>query len=383
MSNVTQAPLYIHGLGALSALGDGVEEHREAIRHGVMAFRPLGELIGQDAPHAERYAGWIRNRAMLTNRKWAPASMAALHVARQALCAANWDADDLADAALVLGTSRGNVAGWLGPWPGRRAFKVMAASNTIHSEPATAISIELGVCGPNHLVASGCAAGLDALGLGMMMIRAGVAKRALVVAVDLPLVPILLDQYANSGILSRRRDMDPYSPSSDGFIPSEAAAAVALSVERKGIITLEYHATNSDAWNPLGVPEDGGRSPDLLNGWEGDRSQIKAICPHATGTQAQRAADHMIMRRMFGDTLPNIHLLKPWIGHSIGASGLTEVVTMLSFLSVGSLPPNRPNLTGIEGVRMPVGELEASGYVAKLSHGMGGHNSLLLLHSGN
>lgn len=382
MSNVIQAPLYIHGLGALSALGDGVEEHRESIRGGLMAFRPLGELIGQDAPHSECYAGWIRNRALLTNRKWAPASMAALHVARQAVRAAQWSSEELKDAALVLGTSRGNVAGWLGPWSGRRAFKVMAASNTIHSEPATAISIELGVSGPNHLVASGCAAGLDALGLAMMMIRAGAAKRALAVAVDLPLVPILLDQYASSGILSRRQDMDPYSPASDGFIPAEGAAAVALSFERSGTVTLEYHATNSDAWNPLGVPENGGRSPDLLDGWEGDRSQIKAVCPHATGTQVQRAADHMILRRMFGDALPDIHLLKPWIGHSIGASGLMEVVTMMSFLSGGSLPPNRRHLTGIEGVRMPVGELEASGYVVKLSHGMGGHNSLLLLHSG-
>jgi len=95
--------------------------------------------------------------------------MAALHVARQAIADAGWTADDLRDAALVVGTSRGNAAGWLGPWPGRRPFKLMAASNTIHSEPASAISIEFQITGPNHVLASGCSAGLDAIGIAMMI----------------------------------------------------------------------------------------------------------------------------------------------------------------------------------------------------------------------
>lgn len=113
--------------------------------------------------------------------------MAALHVAKQAATDAGWNKDELANAALVVGTSRGNAAGWLGEWPNRRPFKLMAASNTIHSEPATAISIELGIYGPNHVVASGCSAGLDALGIAKLLIDSGQAERALVVGVDLPL----------------------------------------------------------------------------------------------------------------------------------------------------------------------------------------------------
>ena len=104
--------------------------------------------------------------------------MAALHVAREAIADAGWSASDLKDAALVLGTSRGNAAGWLGPWPGRRPFKLMAASNTIHSEPATAISIEFQITGPNHVLASGCAAGLDAIGVAMMIRSAPLAARS-------------------------------------------------------------------------------------------------------------------------------------------------------------------------------------------------------------
>ena len=121
-------PLSITGLGALSSLGETVAAHHQAIQNAPQPFKLLGELLGFDSPHAMRPGAWIGNRALLTNRKWSPATMAALHVARQAITEAGWTADELRDAALIVGTSRGNAAGWLGPWPGRRPFKLMAAS---------------------------------------------------------------------------------------------------------------------------------------------------------------------------------------------------------------------------------------------------------------
>ena len=47
--------------------------------------------------------------------------MAALQVARQAVTDAGWSQADLKESALVVGTSRGNAAGWLGPWVGLEA----------------------------------------------------------------------------------------------------------------------------------------------------------------------------------------------------------------------------------------------------------------------
>ena len=207
--------------------------------------------------------------------------MAALHVARQAITDAGWTASDLKDAALVLGTSRGNAAGWLGPWPGRRPFKLMAASNTIHSEPATAISIEFQITGPNHVLASGCAAGLDAIGVAMMLLRCGLASRALAVAVDLPLVPMLLDNYAASGILSSSFHPDPYGSGTDGFIPAEGAAAIAIELGRSAQPGIVHYGCNSDAVDPIGIPADGGRTPELFRAYG---PLPVAVCPHATGT---------------------------------------------------------------------------------------------------
>lgn len=305
--------------------------------------------------------------------------MAALHVAREAVSEAGWTADDLRDAALVVGTSRGNAAGWLGPWPGRRPFKLMSASNTIHSEPASAITIEFGITGPNHVLASGCAAGLDAVGIAMMLVRSGIATRALAVAVDLPLVPLLLDNYVASGLLAKGMVLDPYHPGTSGFIPGEGAAAMAIELKEGAYPRLIHYGCNADACDPVGIPADGGRTPELLEKAMQLHGPASAVCPHATGTAVQAVADPAVMRRCFPDLLPTLHLLKPFMGHTIGASGLLESVVLARFLRDGWLPPNRMGLHAPGGFHLPDQMLEAKGPIYKLSHGMGGHNALLVL----
>ena len=366
-------------MGALSALGADVETHRVSVIEHRVPFRLLGELLGEDSPHAKRPGAWIEKRELLIHRKWAPATMAALHVARQAIQEAGWSAEDLRDAALVVGTSRGNAAGWLSPWPGRRPFRLMAASNTIHSEPASAITIEFGITGPNHVLASGCAAGLDAIGVAMMMVRCGLAARALAVAVDLPLVPMLLDNYAASGILTENMLLDPYHSSTSGFVPGEGAAAIAIEGSPGGGVSLLHYGCNSDACDPVGIPKDGGRTPELFRPLVGSLSWPDAVCPHATGTAVQAAADPAMLARVFAESRPSLHLIKPFIGHTIGASGMLESVILAAFLTNGTLPPNIPGLHVPPGFAAPDRVTGACGPVAKLSHGMGGHNALLVM----
>lgn len=344
-----------------------------------MPFRKLGELLGLGGPHASRPAAWIEDRKLLVNRKWSPATMAALHVAREAVAASGWTAGDLQDAALVVGTSRGNAAGWLGPWPGRRPFKLMAASNTIHSEPASAISIEFGITGPNQVLASGCSAGLDAVGIAMMMVRSGAAPRALVVAVDLPLVPLLLDNYAASGLLAEKPGLDPYHPRTSGFIPGEGAAAITIESRDGNFPKLLHYGCNSDACDPVGIPIDGGRTPALLEQAIRLHGPASAVCTHATGTAVQAKADPASLSRAFSGDRPTLHLLKPFLGHTIGASGLLELVVLARFARDRQLPPNLPGMHAPSGFALPDQVLDASGPIHKLAHGMGGHNALLVL----
>lgn len=371
--------LSITGLGALSALGADVTSHYQAVLAKQVPFQKLGGLLGNDSPHASRPGAWIERRSLLLNRKWSPATMAALHVAREAIAEAGWGTDELRDAALVVGTSRGNAAGWLAPWPGRRPFRLMAASNTIHSEPASAITIEFGISGQNHVLASGCAAGLDAIGIAMMLVRSGAAPRALAVAVDLPLVPILLDNYAASGLLAVDMDLNPYHPASSGFIPAEGAAAMAIEPHDGRFPGVAHYGCNADACDPVGIPTDGGRTPELLTKAIQLHGHPAGICPHATGTAVQAVADPAALNRAFPELRPSLHLLKPFTGHTIGASGLLESVILARFLKAGTLPSNLAARHAPAGFLLPEQALDAAGPVYKLSHGMGGHNALLVL----
>jgi len=301
--------------------------------------------------------------------------MAALHVAKEAVAMAGWNEGERENAALIVGTSRGNAAGWLDPWPGRRPFKLMAASNTIHSEPATAVSIELGILGENHVVASGCSAGLDALGLAKLLLDSGSVERVLVVAVDLPLVPKLLDNYSASGLLGTSTELDPFSADTDGFTPGEGAAAIALSAGF-GKIVLSHFSNNSDGADPVGVPKDGGRTHLLLEKAISRFGEPAAICPHSTGTRIQARAERKIFENAARNPATTFHLLKPYFGHTVGASGLLESVILVRFMQDSRLPPNLPGRTPPSGWQFPDEAILCRGPVFKLAHGMGGHNAL-------
>lgn len=368
----------IRGLGALSALGETVSAHRDGLTSGATAFRPLGELMETDLPALP--ASWIANRALLSHRKWSPAAMAALHVARQAVAQAGWGDAQMQDAVLLLGTSRGGAAGWLEPWPGRRGFPLMQASNSMHGEAAAAISIELGLRGAYQVISTGCSAGVDALGMAAMHLQCGMARRALVVAVDLPLVKILLDSYQSAGILSKTGKNDPYHPQTAGIFPAEAAAAICLEENdaAPGVMVRGYLA-NSDAMDPLSLSPKSGQLVSLCRDALEKFGTPAAICPHATGTASHAAAEPLCLAQAFPEAKPRLHLLKPYLGHGIGAGSLLETVILCDFLERGLLPPNRPGLHAPSGFMLPDHATPSDGPVWKIAASLGGHNALVAL----
>ena len=145
------------GLGLASGFGMGAAAHLTGVREGRSVLKPLRELWGAGHPWGDVLSGWIPDRKLLCSRRNGPASQLALLLARQAVEEAGWGEEELKDAALIVGSSRGNASGWLSPWPGRRSMKILAVPNSLHSELASCVSIELGIRGPYHVLASGWA----------------------------------------------------------------------------------------------------------------------------------------------------------------------------------------------------------------------------------
>ncbi|MBE2284339.1 MAG: hypothetical protein IAE77_12860 [Prosthecobacter sp.] len=381
----------VHVTAAEAACGIGlnVEECLEALRGRRGGVTPLADRVPGLHDFAGMSAGVLRERGLLKGRRYGAASNAAVRVAAGAVRRAGWTGPTLHEAWLFAASSRGNVGEILRSNAWRRPVRKFSASNTMHSEIAAAVSIELGIRGPWQMCSNGCSSGLDALGMAWMAVAAGLAPRALVVAVDLPLVADLLRDFRDTGLLSLNGVNDPFAlgrqAATSGFLPGEAAVAVTLERETdRALCRIEHYAANSDASDALMIPEDGGGIADCVKAVVkvGDAGKVVALCPHATGTiNHARVEPPALLRGVEGKAVPLIPL-KPHTGHALGASGLLDVALLAACLGEKWIPAVLPGLTP-PACGLPLNEaplaVQSGDRVIKLASGMGGHNAAVSL----
>ena len=222
----------------------------------------------------------------------------------------------------------------------------------------------------------------DAIGIGL----AGVRQQA-----DLEVLITTVGRVwpsQQTGVLTTNGINDPYHPETSGFFPGEAGAAVVLTSESvKESPKLTGYWCNSDADSPIGMPSDGKGLSECLKKAVNDLElrtdkKVKAVCPHASGTllhaQAEQAA---LINALRPEDAISLHPLKPFTGHSVGASGLLDTAILAHYMRNHQFPPNLPNLTSIEDPFLlpnePVFALNST--LLKISVGMGGHNSVVSL----
>ena len=324
---------------------------------------------------------------LVKGRRYGAASNAAVKVAAAAVRRAGWTPEQIRETWLYGASSRGNSGEILGVNAWRRPLRKFSASNTMHCEIPAAVSIELGIHGPWQMISNGCSSGLDALGMAWMAVAGGVAPRALVVAVDLPLVAALLQDFQGTGLLSTSGVNDPFAAQTSGFFPAEAAVALTLERDAAGrpkLCRFEHYSANSDAYDTLMIPTDGGGIESCVRTalQSGALEKVVAICPHATGTlNHARVEPPAIQRALDGRIVPLLPL-KPQTGHTLGASGLLDVALLAACMAEHWLPATLPGLTppacGLPLVesRLP---LAAGDRIIKLASGMGGHNAAVSL----
>ncbi|MCP5559060.1 MAG: hypothetical protein H7A55_15045 [Verrucomicrobiaceae bacterium] len=374
-------PVAITGIALRTCLGSGPREHLAALQAGRSGLRPLSEQPALPA-------GWLEDRGCLKkSRRYGAASNLAVSLAQEAVKEAGWSEAETTRAWIMAGSSRGNVGELLGEHHGRRRVSKFAASNSMHSEIAAAVSIELGIHGGWQMLSNGCSSGLDALGLAAGLVAAGMAPRAVVVSVDLPLIPALLADFAATGLLSTNGVNDPYSTATTGFLPAEGGAAILVEPvgTRPAMALVHGYWVNSDAWDAVGLPKDGGPIRDLIAQVLAERPETNiALCPHASGTALHGHAELAALNAAFpavGKRSASLHLMKPFTGHSLGASGAVDAAILATFLQQQQLPPNLPGLSGAGGA-LSVPDTARSAKdtaVLKISSGMGGHNAAVLM----
>lgn len=380
--------VHITGLAAASALGETPGAQLTAMAAGHSGLRPLANFPNaafSDSSFRSLPAGWLSDRSWFKGRRYGAASNAAIRAARIAIADAGWTPEQTASVWIFGGSSRANIGELLGAWPTRRPIAKFRASNSLHSEVAAAVSIELGIRGPWQMLANGCSAGLDALGLAWMALRSGSAQRALVIGVELPLCTTLLEGFTDTGLLANPPHLnDPFHPNTNGFFPGEAIAALALEVgPNLSGPEIVWYGANSDAYDSIALPPDGAALARLLTlAQENVLDPVVAVCPHANGTPSNRIAETAALQSTFPNHPLTAHLMKPATGHSLGASGALETALLASAMRQGHLPANLPDLAlplqSIETPTHPV-SIAPGSVVLNMAIGMGGHNAVLAL----
>jgi 3-oxoacyl-(acyl-carrier-protein) synthase len=69
-----------------------------------------------------------------------------------------------------------------------------------------------------------------------------------------------------------------------------------------------------------------------------DPGEICAVKAHATGTENNDRTECAAMRLVFGSRIPPVTCLKPFIGHTVGACGVSELILLTESIRAGFIP---------------------------------------------
>jgi 3-oxoacyl-[acyl-carrier-protein] synthase II len=274
-------------------------------------------------------------------------------------------------------------------------------SKTLPNIAAAQVAMQFGLRGYNNTVSTACAAGTQALGDALDVIRFGRADVMVAGGGEAGICELGLAAFAIMRALSTRVDEPlkasrPFDAGRDGFVCAEGAGVLILETlehaQRRGariIAELAGYGASSDAFHVVAPCVDGEGAQRAIRLALDDAGlqpeEIDYINAHGTSTQANDAAETAAIKGVFGEHAYRIPIssTKSMIGHALGASGAIESVASIRAIETGIVPPTinyeTPDpycdLDYVPNQARDVGSVRA---VLKNSFGFGGQNACLV-----
>lgn len=203
---------------------------------------------------------------------------------------------------------------------------------------------QLAISVHRYTYSTACTSSANALLYAHRMLLAGVIDHALVVGMEFFNQTTLLGFYG-LGLISPSQTMRPFSCGRDGLILGEGCGVLLLSRDTQaspiqlcgGAIATDNHsltAANIDGSSLAAVIEQALANSDV------DAKSIAAVKVHGTASLMNDEAEAAGLRRVFGEQLPPTFALKPFCGHTLGASGALEMALTIGCMQKGLLPAN-------------------------------------------
>ena len=359
----------ITGLGAVTPLGNSVEETWAGIKAGKSGIGPI--TYYDTSVSAIKYGGQVKDfeaekyMDAQAARKMARFTKYAVAAAKMALDDAGLtgNAEVLDKAAIYLGVGIGgfevtenNCVKWYES--GKKRVNPMTIPQLIPNEASGNIAIAFGVHGPCHTIATACSSGTDALGDALDLIRCGRRDVCIAGGTESTITGYCVDSFAALQALSRARVDDPtkacrpFDKDRDGFVMSEGSGILILEeyehAKKRGAkiyAELAGYGGSNDAYhltapNPDGVQgaaamteamKDAGVTPD----------QVQYYNAHGTSTHKNDSGETQMIKIAFGDAAKKLHIssTKSMTGHMLGATGAVEAIITTKAVVEGFVPP--------------------------------------------
>lgn len=353
----------VTGCGAVSALGNSVQELTESLRAArsgvrLVATEPTTPPAVAGFPLLERaYAEMsAADRALFD-----PVTRYAVHAAEEALSQSGLLLSHPHGhrAAVYLGTAMG------GAYSAEEAYrdvllygaapKPLAVLCAMSNAPAAHLSIRHGLHGPNYTFSVACASSAIAIGEAFHAIRDGRIECALAGGSEACVTTGVLRAWQAMRILASvdpkaaGEACKPFAQDRSGLVLGEGAAIVVLerltaAAERGAPVLCELLGYGSTADSShICIPSSEGQTAAMLSALEDacvSPADISYINAHGTGTRIGDLTESRAIRDAFGAhaSMLATSSTKSAHGHLLGAAGALEFVASLAALRAGFLP---------------------------------------------
>ncbi len=346
----------VTGLGAITPVGLSAPESWAGFVAGRSGVGPVTQFDA--SPYPSRIAAEVKGfdlRDYMDRKESryiaARCSQFAVVAAQEALSDAglNWPLNGGERAGVVLGTAMGGLELY------NEDIRRMEKHNSTRIHPLTAIgglanmpafhlSQRYGCEGPLKTVVTACAAGTQAVGEALELIRRGDADLVLTGGVEALIIDLFFAGFCAMRILSTRNDEPerasrPFDAKRDGFIIGEACAVLVLeSMEHAQARDARIYAevlgqgASADAHH-VAAPHPEGAGATRAMRWALanagiEPTEVDYINAHGTATTLNDATETLALKKVFGEHAYRLAVssTKSMIGHSFGGAGAIEAL---------------------------------------------------------
>lgn len=400
----------VTGMGAITPIGNSVEEFWNGIKEGKTGFGPITYFDTADyrcklAAEVEDFdpAQYMDKKSARRMEQFCQFAVAA---AGQAISDAGLDMEQ--EDPYMVGCSVGSGIGSLQAMereydrlkekgPGR--VGPMLVPLMISNMAAGNVSIAYGLKGKSLNVVTACATGTHSIGEAYRTIQYGDADVMIAGGTESSITPIGIAGFSALTALSFSEDPErasiPFDKERNGFVMGEGSAIVVLEelehAKRRGAkiyAELTGYGCSSDAYHITSPAEDGsGAATAMLNALKDGGvapEELTYINAHGTSTHHNDLFETRAIKLAFGEHAYDLKInsTKSMVGHLLGAAGAVEFVTCVKEIQEGYIHRT-------VGLRETEEELDLNycrdsykeevPYALTNSLGFGGHNASLLL----